>query len=129
MFLANYGDGLSDVALPRHDRFFFAKPRQSASLLLVQTYRQFFDIVNVSPEGMVTDVSRVDEQPTSGSNGGFFVMRNEIFRYISVPGRRTGARSRFHHRLIKEACSPDLQVHGFLAVAWTRSRTSSAWRS
>jgi len=79
MFLANYGDGLSDVALPDLIENF----RQSdavASLLLVQPTASF-DIVNVGPDGKVANVSAL----TSADiwiNGGFFVMRNRIFRYI-----------------------------------------------
>ena len=79
MFLANYSDGLSDVPLSVMVETF----RQSnavASLLLVQPTASF-DIVNVEPGGMVREIC-----PLSRSdiwiNGGFFVMRHEIFRYI-----------------------------------------------
>src|ERR1035438_4221618 len=54
MFLANYGDGLSDVPLPD----MLEKFRQSdaiASLLLVQPTASF-DIVSAGDEGLVTDV-------------------------------------------------------------------------
>lgn len=81
MFLANYGDGLSDVALPAMIENF----RQSnaiASLLLVQPTASF-DIVNVDPEGKVTNVSALTRTDI-WINGGFFVMRNDIFRYIQL---------------------------------------------
>src|SRR6201988_3111675 len=55
MFLANYGDGLSDVALPAMiDNF--QRSDAVASLLLVQPTASF-DIVDISPEGKVTNVS------------------------------------------------------------------------
>jgi glucose-1-phosphate cytidylyltransferase len=82
MFLANYGDGLSDLQLPvMVDEF--RNSDAVGSLLLVQPTASF-DIVGVSPDGKVGQVS-----PLSRSdiwiNGGFFVFRNEIFRYIN-PG-------------------------------------------
>jgi glucose-1-phosphate cytidylyltransferase len=79
MFLANYGDGLSDLPLPAMIEAF----RQShavASLLLVQPTASF-DIVKVGTEGLVTGVCRLG-QSDIWINGGFFTMRNEIFRYI-----------------------------------------------
>lgn len=79
MFLANYGDGLSDVPLPAMiDKF--RKSEAIASLLLVQPTASF-DIVTAGPEEMVTDVC-----PLAGSdiwiNGGFFIMRQEALGYI-----------------------------------------------
>ena len=79
MFLANYGDGLSDVPLPAMVETF----RQSSavvSLLLVQPTASF-DIVHVDSEKMVSDISALTNTDI-WINGGFFVMRNEIFRYI-----------------------------------------------
>jgi glucose-1-phosphate cytidylyltransferase len=79
MFLANYGDGLSDLDLPvMIDTF-----RQSsaiASLLLVQPTASF-DLVRVAPGGVVAGVSTLT-QADVWINGGFFVLRNEIFSYI-----------------------------------------------
>jgi glucose-1-phosphate cytidylyltransferase len=81
-FLANYGDGLSDMHLPTMiDEF-----RDSSavgSLLLVQPTASF-DIVKMSPKGEVAEVSPLS-QTDIWINGGFFVFRNEIFRYIN-PG-------------------------------------------
>ena len=81
MFLANYGDGLSDVPLPSMVDTF----RQSnaiASLLLVQPTASF-DIVTVEDSGTVMRVA-----PLTSSdiwiNGGFFIMRRDIFRYIEA---------------------------------------------
>src|ERR1700722_9750789 len=79
MFLANYGDGLSNVALPEMVETF----RQSeavASLLLVQPTASF-DIVNVGKDKIVKEV-RPLTQTDIWINGGFFVMRQEIFNHI-----------------------------------------------
>jgi glucose-1-phosphate cytidylyltransferase len=79
MFLANYGDGLSDLPLPAMLEAF----RQShavASLLLVQPTASF-DIVNVGSAGIVTNISALNRTDI-WINGGFFALRNEIFQYI-----------------------------------------------
>jgi glucose-1-phosphate cytidylyltransferase len=82
MFLANYGDGLSDVDLPTMIQK-FQKTDAVASLLLVQPTASF-DIVRVGTAGEVDEI-----RPLTRSdiwiNGGFFVMRNEIFSHI-YPG-------------------------------------------
>jgi glucose-1-phosphate cytidylyltransferase len=79
MFLANYGDGVSDLPLPVMVEAF----RQSdavASLLLVQPTASF-DIVATGSEGVVTDICALSRSDI-WINGGFFIMRNEMFRYI-----------------------------------------------
>ncbi|MGC1361432.1 MAG: sugar phosphate nucleotidyltransferase [Silvibacterium sp.] len=82
MFLANYGDGLSDAPLPAMiDRF--RESSAIASLLLVQPTASF-DIVYTGAEGTVKEIRPITRTDI-WINGGFFVMRNEIFRYIE-PG-------------------------------------------
>ncbi len=75
-FLANYGDGLSDVPLPDMIES-FRRSNAIASLLLVQPTASF-DLVHCAPGGIVDGIS-----PISGSqiwiNGGFFVMSSRIF--------------------------------------------------
>jgi glucose-1-phosphate cytidylyltransferase len=79
IFLANYGDGLSDLELPvMIDEF--RRSNAIASLLLVQPTASF-DIVRVAPGGTVARISALT-QSDIWINGGFFVLRNEIFRYI-----------------------------------------------
>lgn len=82
VFLANYGDGLSDVPLPSMVET-FQKSNAVVSLLLVQPTASF-DLVGTGPDGVVREIC-----PLTSSeiwiNGGFFVMRNEIFRHIQ-PG-------------------------------------------
>jgi glucose-1-phosphate cytidylyltransferase len=80
MFLANYGDGLSDMKLTvMIDEF--RESNAVASLLLVQPTASF-DIVRLSSEGKVGQISALT-QSDIWINGGFFVFRNEIFQYIN----------------------------------------------
>lgn len=82
MFLANYGDGLSDLDLPSMIEA-FRESGAIASLLLVQPTASF-DIVHTGAGGLVTGVCPLNRSEI-WINGGFFVLRNEIFRYI-CPG-------------------------------------------
>jgi glucose-1-phosphate cytidylyltransferase len=107
MFLANYGDGLSDVSLPVMVEA-FRRSNAIASLLLVQPTASF-DIVNVNSDGLVTDVSALTNT-NIWINGGFFVMRNEIFRYIR-PGEEL-VREPFK-RLINERALLTHKCDGF----------------
>src|SRR5581483_9904837 len=79
MFLANYGDGLSDLELPKMIET-FRNSQSIAALLLVQPTASF-DIVNVGPGDYVEGVSAL-AQSDIWINGGFFVMRREIFQYM-----------------------------------------------
>ncbi len=79
MFLANYGDGLSDVELP-HMIDTFQRSNAVASLLLVQPTASF-DIVKLGAGGRIDSISALS-QSDIWINGGFFVLRNEIFDYI-----------------------------------------------
>lgn len=80
MFLANYGDGLSDVCLPEMiDNF--QQNDAIASLLLVQPTASF-DIVLAARDGKVRDIQPLP-QTDIWINGGFFVMRKDIFGYIN----------------------------------------------
>lgn len=82
MFLANYGDGLSDLDLPTMIDA-FRHSGAIASLLLVQPTASF-DIVKIAPAGAVTEISPLT-QSDIWINGGFFVLRREIFDYMN-PG-------------------------------------------
>ena len=107
MFLANYGDGLSDVPLPAMLETF----RQSnaiASLLLVQPTASF-DIVHAGSGGMVREICPLTRTDI-WINGGFFVMRNEIFRLHSAR-RRIGAGA--FQRLIEKQALLAYKYTGF----------------
>lgn len=79
MFLANYGDGLSDAPLTRViDNF--RHSNGVASLLLVQPTASF-DLVKADVHGTVQEICPLTRSDT-WINGGFFVMRRKIFQYI-----------------------------------------------
>jgi len=79
VFLANYADGLSDLNLPvMIDEL--VESNATGSLLLVKPTASF-DIVKATPDGRVGQISPLS-QTDIWINGGFFVFRNEIFRYI-----------------------------------------------
>jgi len=107
MFLANYGDGLSDAPLPEVIET-FENSRAIASLLLVQPTASF-DLVRTNAQGLVNDVC-----PLTASdiwiNGGFFVMRRTIFDYMR-PGEEL-VREPFE-RLIKEGSLMAYKYNGF----------------
>jgi glucose-1-phosphate cytidylyltransferase len=104
IFLANYGDGLSDVPLPAMVDA-FQQSSAIASLLLVQPTATF-DLVHAGPDGNVSGIC-----PLSGSdiwiNGGFFVMRKEMFRYMK-PGEE----------LVREPFQRLIQAQALLAYKY-----------
>ncbi len=78
-FLANYSDGLSDLPLDLYiDKFFSA--RAVAGLISVRTL-QSFHTVHSDSDGMVSRIGSINGNEIL-VNGGFFVLKNEIFDYI-----------------------------------------------
>lgn len=107
VFLANYGDGLSDVPIPLIlDRF--RRSKAIASMLLVQPTASF-DIVQADPGGMVEEVRPLG-RTNIWINGGFFAMRRDIFRYMQ-PGEEL-VREPFQ-RLIEKRALLSYQYSGF----------------
>ena len=107
MFLANYGDGLSDVPLPA----VIENLQQSnavVSLLLVQPTASF-DLVHAGPGGVVQQICPLIRSDI-WINGGFFVMRKEIFRHIQ-PGEEL-LREPFQ-RLIRKQALVSYKYAGF----------------
>lgn len=80
MFLANYGDGLSNLNLPTMVDEFSATDA-IGSLLLVQPTASF-DLVSLGVDGKVGKISPLS-QSDIWINGGFFVFRKDVFRYIN----------------------------------------------
>ena len=81
-FLANYSDGLSDLPLDLQIKD-FEKKNVVASFAAVRTL-QSFHLVESDADGMVQRIGPMND----GSvylNGGFFVLRSDIFDYIQ-PG-------------------------------------------
>jgi glucose-1-phosphate cytidylyltransferase len=107
MFLANYGDALSQLPLPD----MLAKFRKSnavASLLLVQPNAKF-DLVKCADNGVVQEICPLAKTGI-WINGGFFAMRQEIFQYI-YPGEEL-VREPFERLIAKRALLP-YQYNGF----------------
>jgi glucose-1-phosphate cytidylyltransferase len=98
IFLANYGDGLSDLPLPAMlDRF--RESDATAAMLLVQPTSSF-DIVYSGPEGEVNEIRPITRTDI-WINGGFFAMRREIFKQIK-PGEEL-VREPFQRLIDKQA--------------------------
>lgn len=83
MFLANYADVLTDAPLPAViDRF--AASQFAASMMVVPP-NNTFHVIDVGQDGMVGGITPVSEMPL-WVNGGFFVLRHEVFDHIPPGG-------------------------------------------
>jgi glucose-1-phosphate cytidylyltransferase len=98
MFLANYGDGLSDVPMPAMIET-FQQSNAVAAMLLVQPTASF-DLVTADPAGTVTGICALTSSDI-WINGGFFVMRNKIFENMR-PGEEL-VREPFQRLVEKQA--------------------------
>jgi glucose-1-phosphate cytidylyltransferase len=80
MFMANYADGLTDLPLPVLENY-FTRQRKAACFLGVKPMTSFH-VVSMEQDGTVNNV-----QSTALSagriNGGFFILRPEIFNYMN----------------------------------------------
>ena len=79
MFLANYTDGLSDVPLPAVIESF--KNSGNIACFVSVRPRASFHLIDMEPGGVVTSIQHIGK---SGAriNGGFMVLRQQVFRYI-----------------------------------------------
>lgn len=82
MFLANYSDGVSDLPLPDMIEHFRRRDAVACFAGVVPT--QSFHLVRVDDGGWVKSISHVKDVGMR-INGGFFVMRPEMFDWIK-PG-------------------------------------------
>jgi len=80
MFLANYTDGLSDLPLPNMIQH--VQDRNKVAAFVGVKPNATFHIVESDEEGLVTDVRHVTDA-NQRINGGFFVLRREIFDYMN----------------------------------------------
>lgn len=83
MFLANYSDGLTDFHLPQLIEEFSSRDGY-ASFLSVQPRSSSLDTVHLAEDGSVRAIKCMADTDI-WVNGGYFVLRKEIFRYIK-PG-------------------------------------------
>lgn len=79
VFLANYSDGLTDLDLPSYVDFFLAQDRTAAFVAVKSP--QMFHVVDMEDDGSVSRIASIGDSEV-WINGGFFVFRNEIFRYV-----------------------------------------------
>jgi glucose-1-phosphate cytidylyltransferase len=79
MFLANYGDTLTDAPLPELIEAFSATDNVAAFLAVKPTYT--FHIVDTDARGRVESITHVRDADTR-INGGYFIFRKEIFDYL-----------------------------------------------
>ena len=78
-FLANYSDGLTDLALPEHVDHF---RRQNAVASFVSVKPNLsYHLVSVADGGRVTAIDDIRKSPIR-INGGFFAFRREIFEHM-----------------------------------------------
>jgi glucose-1-phosphate cytidylyltransferase len=80
MFLANYGDGLSDLPLPEMIANFQSQPDAVACFAGVAPTSSF-SLVQVEDDGRVRSIRHIRDSGLR-INGGFFVLRSQIFDYI-----------------------------------------------
>lgn len=78
-FLANYADGLSD--LPLNQVIDFAAQRNAVATFASIKSSQSFHAVHSGEDGYVTRMGAMPDQRL-WINGGYFVLRNEIFDHI-----------------------------------------------
>jgi len=79
VFLANYSDGLTDFHLPTMIDF-FTESQKMACFMSVRP-NQSFHIVNVAESGLVNSITGL-ERSDIWVNGGYFILRRDIFDYI-----------------------------------------------
>ena len=78
-FLANYSDGLSNLALPQQlDHF-----RQYDAVASFASVKPnlSYHLVSAGPDGLVTAIEDIQRTPVR-INGGFFVFRRDIFKHL-----------------------------------------------
>jgi glucose-1-phosphate cytidylyltransferase len=78
-FLANYSDGLSDLALPQQIEH-FRRHGKIASFLCVRPNLSYH-IVSLNGGDLVSKIEDVNKSPMR-INGGYFIFKKDIFRYL-----------------------------------------------
>ncbi len=83
MFLANYADVLTDLALDEMIKDF--ESADAGAALLAVPPQVAFHAVEIDEDDRVTEIKRLQEMPL-WENGGYFVLRPEIFDHIPENG-------------------------------------------
>lgn len=80
VFLANYSDQLSDLPLDEYLNKFL-EGNKAAALLGVKPTQKSYHVVSIENDDTVLDIKPVS-QSDHWINGGYFILRKEIFDYI-----------------------------------------------
>ncbi len=116
MFLANYSDGLTDLALPEYvDEF---STTDAVGSFLAVHPSQSFHSAAVDDDGTVTGFRSAHDSDL-WINGGFFVFRKEIFEYL-YEGEDLVAEP-FQRLIAERRLRANTTASG---RAWTPTRTS-----
>jgi len=79
VFLANYSDGLTDLALP--DMIDFHRARGATACFLGVAPTSSFHLVQTEADGRVTSIRHIRDVGMR-VNGGFFVLRRDVFDHM-----------------------------------------------
>jgi glucose-1-phosphate cytidylyltransferase len=109
MFLANYGDGLTDAPLDVFVDDFVRRGQVAAFLAVRPAYS--FHVATVDDGGLVTSINHIRDAGMR-VNGGFFILRKEIFDYMK-PGEELVEEP--FQRLIDAGLLAGYQYDGFWA--------------
>ena len=108
VFLANYSDGVTDLPLSEYLHYFHDHDKVASFLCVRPT--QNFHVVSLQ-SNLVTDLENIS-QADIWMNGGFFIFRRDIFRYIQDSEELV---EQPFHRLVRERQLLAYQYKGFWA--------------
>jgi glucose-1-phosphate cytidylyltransferase len=109
LFLANYTDGLTDLDLPTY--LDFAHQRNRIASFLSVKPNLSYHVAQTSDEGLVTSIKELTQSGIR-INAGFFVLKQEIFRYMR-PGEELVIEP--FRRLIQKRQLTAFEYNGFFA--------------
>ena len=109
VFMANYADGLTNLPLPLHLKTFQEQDRLATFLWVKPNLT--FHIVSAAKDGIVQDI-RALSQSAVRINGGYFIFKKDIFKYINDG---EDLLSEPFHRLTRERQLAAFKYDGFWA--------------
>lgn len=80
-FLLSYGDGLSNVDIPKVIEYH--NSRRALATITAVNMVQRFGVIDIDTDGIVTSFREKKDLDGNFINGGYMVLEPEIFRYIS----------------------------------------------
>jgi len=110
VFLASYTDGLTDLCLPSY--LGFAQQLDKVATFVSVKPNLSYHVAKTNPNGVVIGVEDV-RQSGMRINAGFFVLKNDIFRYME-PGDELVVEP--FQRLIRERQLAAYEYDGFFAA-------------